>query len=417
MRNNLIWEINNNYVDANTAFLKSKFREYYLKNDIILPPRFTNREYGFMFFDKKFVLRHKGFKRSSEIKRFLVENVPKHAYYSTAYYKEPEAQDMEEKGWLGADLIFDLDADHVPETEGKSYEEMLKIVKKEAEKLIFDFLMGDMGFKEKDLFIAFSGGRGYHIYVRNPDVWELDSDDRREIVNYITGEGVDIYKFLRIEELKTGRKKIRKIYYLYPLNYGGWYSKVHSGIIIESKHLLEIYNSSGENAMIEEINEILKDKKLSKKLTKELLSENKKYTTKLEHLAEGKESQKLQIFKNDSIRDLFLLYIKNKIRIRGEVDEPVTTDIHRLIRLIGSLHGKTGFLVKPLTLKEFKDFNPLKDAIPEIFEKENTKIKIKNEIKIELNGERYELQGEECVPDYVAVFAIARGLADFIARC
>ncbi len=404
-------------MDANTAFLKSKFREYYLKNDILLPPRFTKREYGFMFFDKKFVLRHKSFKRSSEIKRFLVENVPKHAYYSTAYYKAPDVQDMEEKGWLGADLIFDLDADHIPETGGKNYEDMLKIVKKEAEKLIFDFLMGDMGFKENDLFIAFSGGRGYHIYVRNPEVWELDSDNRREIVNYITGEGVDIYKFFRVEEIKTGRRKRRKIYYLYPLNYGGWYSKVHAEIIRESRYLLEIYNSFGENELIKKINEVLEDKKLSKKLVRELLSENKEYTTKLEHLANSEESQKLQIFKNDALRDLFLIYIKNKIRIKGEVDEPVTTDIHRLIRLIGSLHGKTGFLVRPLTLKEFKYFNPLRDAIPEVFKNENTKIKIKNTLKIELNGEKYELQGEDCVPDYVAIFAIARGLADFIARC
>jgi len=410
-------DINNNYVDANTAFLKSKFREYYLKNDVILPPRFTKREYGFMFFDKKFVLRHKGFERMTELKRFLVENVPKHAYYSTAYYKNPEAQDMDEKGWLGADLIFDLDADHIPETEGKSYEEMLKIVKKEAEKLIFDFLMGDMGFKERDLFIAFSGGRGYHIYVRNPDVWELDSDDRREIVNYITGEGVDIYKFLRVENIKMGRTRSREVYYLYPLNYGGWYSKVHREIMNESKRLLDVYNSYGDKSLLNEINKFLKDKKLSKKLVRELLSENKEYTTKLEHLAKGEESQKLQIFKNDALRDLFLLYIKNKIRIKSEIDEPVTTDIHRLIRLIGSLHGKTGFMVKPLTLKDFKDFNPLKDAIPEIFRSENAKIKIKNELKIELNGEEYELEGEVCVPDYVAIFVIARGMGDFIARC
>ncbi len=404
-------------MDANTAFLKAKFREYYLKNDIILPPRFTKREYGFMFFDKNFVLRHKSFTKRSEIKKFLVEKVPKHAYYSTAYYKNPSEQDMEEKGWLGADLVFDLDADHIPETEGKNYEDMLKIVKKEAEKLIYDFLIGDMGFNERDLFITFSGGRGYHIYVRKTDVWELDSDNRREIVNYITGESAEIHKFLLSKELKVGRKKSRTVYYLYPLNYGGWYSKIHLEIMRESQRLLDVYNSEGEKKLIDEINSVLKNKKLSKKIVKDLLSENKKYTTKLEHLAMDEESKKLQIFKNDVIRDAFLEYIKGKIRIKGEIDEPVTTDIHRLIRLPGSLHGKTGFFVRPLTLKDFKSFNPLIDAIPETFKNDKAKIKIKNLIKMNINGEYYEIEGEICVPDYLAIFLIARGMAEFIARC
>ncbi|MDO8056377.1 MAG: hypothetical protein Q6361_05900, partial [Candidatus Hermodarchaeota archaeon] len=44
------------------------------------------------------------------------------------------------------------------------------------------------------------------------------------------------------------------------------------------------------------------------------------------------------------------------------VDEPVTTDIHRLIRLPGSLNGKTGFLVKRLDFTSLEDFDPFQDA-------------------------------------------------------
>ncbi|UCH04291.1 MAG: hypothetical protein JSW05_12080, partial [Candidatus Thorarchaeota archaeon] len=47
----------------------------------------------------------------------------------------------------------------------------------------------------------------------------------------------------------------------------------------------------------------------------------------------------------------------------GEIDVPVTHDIHRVIRLIGSLHGKTGFSVIPITRDGLEAFNPLNDSL------------------------------------------------------
>ncbi len=400
----------------NQEFLKSMFRKYYLSEDITLPPRFTRREFGFMFFDKKYVLRHVSFRNRKELQRFLVDNVPRHAYYSTAYYLYPQIKDMEKKGWLGADLVFDLDADHIPETEGMEYENMLKIVKREAEKLVFRYLIEDFGFSENDVEITFSGGRGYHIYVRRDAVLSLGSNERREIVSYITGESADITKFLRIEREKIGRRSRTK-YILYPPNFGGWYGKLSREISRISRELIDLYEKHGEMAVSEEIASVLKDKKLAKKLTMELFKQSTAGTMKIEYLLPEEESQKLQIFERDALRDLFLRYIKEKIRIRGETDEPVTTDIHRLIRLIGSLHGKTGFKVKKLSIEEFKEFNPLIDAIPETFENKYSKIKVKSKFSINMRGERYKIENEDCVPDYVAVFIVARGLGDFIARC
>ncbi len=401
---------------GNAEFLKGMFREYYLKEDVILPPRFTKREYGFMFFDRNYMLRHRAFFSKRELKKFLVNEVPKHAYYSTAYYQDPGNRDMEKKGWLGADLIFDLDADHIPETEGKSYEEMLKIVKREAEKLIIDFLMHDFGFDERDLEIAFSGGRGYHIYVRNPAVQSLGSNERREIVSYITGEGVQLSRFL-IRKEETRRRKKRVLYLLYPPDFGGWYGKLSREIVKISRYLLTLRDSEGEEAVVEELNGVLKNKKLSMRIVRELFTQTPENTMKIEYLLSDELSQKLQIFENDKLRDAFLLYIREKIRIRGEADEPVTTDIHRLIRLIGSLHGKTGFTVTPLSLEEFKGFNPLRDAIPGIFKRGESRIISRAKVEIELCGKTYRVDGEECVPNYVAVFLVARGMADFISRC
>ncbi|NPA75826.1 MAG: DNA primase catalytic subunit PriS [Euryarchaeota archaeon] len=407
----------------NVEFLKGAFRRYYLKETVSLPPRFTRREYGFMFFDKKYVLRHKGFKTLKEIRRFMVDNVPRHAYYSTAYYSYPDTKDMEKKGWLGADLIFDLDADHLPETEGMNYLEMMGVVKKEAHRLVKDFLMDDFGFDEESLSIAFSGGRGFHIYVRRKDIFTLGSDERREIVNYITGEGVDMVKLLESSPRESRRKGGSGGYVLElpPVSKGGWYRKLTVGITTGAQELYNIYTQFGKEGLVAELDLYLKNKKLSKKLARKLLEKTPNYSTKIELLAFDKESKKLQVFGSDALRDAFLLYIKEKIRIRGETDEPVTTDIHRLIRLIGSLHGKTGFIVRALSYNEFKDFNPanpnhiLEFLVPKIF-KEN-EVKIISKGKINLPFDVSSVDGEVCVPEYAAIFAVARGMADFITKC
>src|SRR4029077_225847 len=52
------------------------------------------------------------------------------------------------------------------------------------------------------------------------------------------------------------------------------------------------------------------------------------------------------------------------IQVQGETDAPVTTDIHRLIRLPGSLHGGTGFRVVPLDRDRLDRFDPFREALP-----------------------------------------------------
>ena len=47
----------------------------------------------------------------------------------------------------------------------------------------------------------------------------------------------------------------------------------------------------------------------------------------------------------------------------SEIDKPVTHDVHRVIRLIGSLNGKTGFAVSELTRDGLDTFNPFRDAV------------------------------------------------------
>jgi DNA primase small subunit len=97
---------------------------------------------------------------------------------------------------------------------------------------------------------------------------------------------------------------------------------------------------------------------------------------------------------------------------RGDTDEPVTSDIKRLIRLPSSLHGKTGLRVIPLTRGEVDEFRPLRDAIPETWTDEPVSMRIANRINLEIRGEAFNLApGVSDLPQYLAIFLAARGLA------
>ncbi len=394
-------------------WIKSKFREYYSKNKIVLPPRFSNREYGFTQFDKDGMIRHLKFSSENEIMNFIIKNVPSNSYYSSAYYKKPDAQKMDEKEWLGADLIFDLDADHIVSGE-TTYEDMLFIVKKETKKLIENFLLSDFGFDEKDLEIVFSGGRGYHIHVRNEKIYSLKSDERRELVSYITASNMDFMDLINIKV--DGEKKFIENYFLYPEDYGGWYSKFSRSLNQVIENLVDLYDSG----RIYELEKLLSDAGIkNKKRFMENIFLKKVSGKRIADLILDKSNEKRLNYLDEKTReDLLKVVIHfSSINLKGETDEPVTTDIHRLIRLPGSLHGKTGFMVKPIELKHFDEFDPLNDAIYPGFTKNYVRVNVKKPFTIKALGKNYTYrEGEDEMPEFLAIFSVLRGIADIVEK-
>ncbi len=391
-------------------WVKSKFREYYLKNRIILPPRFSNREYGFTQFGKEGMIRHIKFSSENEIMSFMIKNIPSHSYYSAAYYKKPDAQRMDEKEWLGADLIFDLDADHIVSGE-TTYENMLMIVKKETKKLIENFLLSDFGFDEKDLEIVFSGGRGYHIHVRNERIYSLKSDERRELVSYITASNMDFMDL--INKIPEGDSKLKENYLLFPENYGGWYSKFSRSFNDAIKNLVDLYDSG----KIQEIEKLLSDSgiKNKKRFLENLFLKKVGSEKRIADLILDQSNRKRLNYLDEKTREDLIKFVTNfsSINLKGETDEPVTTDIHRLIRLPGSLHGKTGFVVKPVDLKNFDEFDPLNDAIYSGFTNNFVRVIIKKPLTLKALGKVYNYnEGEDEMPEFLAIFSLLRGTVD-----
>lgn len=386
-------------------FLTREFRDYYKSSKVPSPPRLSRREYAFTFFGKNFMLRHTAFRHRDELQRFLNLRVPSSVYYSTAYYRTPGAGTMGEKDWLGADLIFDLDADHIPGAEKLSFEDMLARVKQEFEKLIYDYLIQDFGFKEKDIEVVFSGGRGYHIHITRQDVLALTSHQRREIVDYITGKGLDLEKFLvkKAIGIRNPGSRYSQTTYTYRLpgmDEGGWRGKITRGVG-------EVARSFDDRE--DAIKRLTGLKGVGKKTAESVVAElydSPAGKEKFEALKEGI----VDVFSSDRILNAFikLALQESAINLGGETDEPVTADIKRLIRLPGSLHGKTGFRVVPLSLGELENFDPLTDSI--VLSDRPIEFEVKKSIEGRVGAEEFSFTAGEKVevPAYLAAFLAGR---------
>lgn len=401
--------------DESVRFVRTMFSRHYREAALQMPDRFSKREFGFMFFDRPGMVRHTGFPTRASLKKYLVEQVPAHAYYSCAYYERPGAPTMQEKSWQGADLIFDLDADHVEGAQDLPYDKMLERVKTEVIRLIDDFLLGDLGFGPDELRIVFSGGRGYHVHISDPRVLKLSSHERREIVDYITGTDLDMdwvfppstfqigsFRDIPVSERKRGMPSGED---------GGWRARIRAGI----EHMLDELEGLSEGDAVERLRQMTRESKkdIGEKtlagLHKDLFSgkPGKRGADRM------RSENTFEVFSVKRHADAFveLVELRVKGRMKGETDEPVTSDIKRLIRLPSSLHGKTGFEVVHLKRDELDGFDPFSDAVPKAYGSEEVRVRLEKPAEFRLRDREFSLDaGAAEVPEYAAVFLICRRL-------
>ena len=216
------------------TYLEGRFGDYYRRNGVSLPPAADRREWGHIPWSagSTRMVRHQSLFDLGDLDDFLHRTAPRHVYFSSARFADPGAGSMDEKGWHSADLVFDLDADHLPgvDPEETSYVELLAACKGELLNLL-DFLDDDFGFEETT--VVFSGGRGYHVHVRDPEVRDLDSEARREIVDYVRAIDFDRDGLIETESHQgTTRRVLRRR--------GGWGARVHARLVDLAERLREM---------------------------------------------------------------------------------------------------------------------------------------------------------------------------------
>jgi DNA primase small subunit len=402
--------------DPSIRFVMSLFARHYKECSLFMPDRFSKREFGFMFFDRDFVMRHIGFPSRAALKKYLVEQAPAHAYYSCAYYERPGAPTMADKKWLGADLIFDLDADHVEGAKNLPYEQMLERVKEEVKRLIDDFLMGDLGFDAGDMRIVFSGGRGYHVHINSPKVLGLSSHERREIVDYITGTGLDFDWVFTSTPVEKGRYlervDVEHVRRMPRLEDGGWRARIRKGIDSLLDELESSSPAEARNILLKTISE--SDKEIGEKTIDGLYGDllgKRKGPRGVDRI---RKEDTYEVFSSERHAKAFreIVEVRVKPKMKGETDEPVTSDTKRLIRLPSSLHGKTGFEVVPMEREALDDFDPFDDAISRSFGDAEVAVVCEKEVDVRLRGRHFSLEaGRNLVPEFAAVYLACRKLA------
>jgi DNA primase small subunit len=181
--------------------------------------------------------------------------------------------------------MFDIDVDHIEGCKATSIEvdnislhiineECIELGKKHELRLL-DALKNDFGFSNNEILIYYTGNRGFHTVVRpKDDDWlKLSSPQRKELVDYIRGIGLNLRILLPLRKLSKIRPEIAVS--------GGWRRK-----IINAGLSYEELVQSGEDLLIK--------------------------------------------------------------RSYAEIDEQVTPDLSRLIRIPNSINGKSGLPSKIL---------------------------------------------------------------------
>ena len=96
-------------MESSREWAYQKFSDYYKdpRTEIPAPLKLEQRECGYLLFKERFMVRHRRFSTIDSFRKVLAEIVPSDVYHSCAYYENPD-YDMDKKGWIGADLVFDL---------------------------------------------------------------------------------------------------------------------------------------------------------------------------------------------------------------------------------------------------------------------------------------------------------------------
>jgi DNA primase small subunit len=374
---------------ATLEFLRQRFGEYYRGEHLVPPPSTGQREWGFVFFDPDYpeirMRRHIGFPGRTELLEYLRAMAPAHAYYSVAYYAAPGAGTMDGKGWAGADLVFDLDADHIMRG---PYDQMLARVKTETVKLVA-MLTEELGFDKNHLEVVFSGGRGYHVHIRDIAIRSFGSAERRELIDYVCGIGIDPDLLLAVRSPSPR----------------GWQQRYIAALL----EYLSWLDGLGEEEAIAHLSSV----EGVGKITAERFYQSRQELAgrlvqgDLPNPRDRGAAGILAAIQKEPEGE-FVRRLREKAAL---ADEPVTTDTRRLIRMPTSLHGGSGLRVTAVPLRDLPDFDPLTDAV--VFGTRAVKVDCAVPVTMTILGERHTLgKGIGTVPEALAIFLCCRGIAE-----
>src|SRR5205807_4824205 len=218
--------------------------------------------------------------------------------------------------------------------------------------------------------LCFSGHRGYHVHVYSKQTSRLGEEERREVADYLLAQGLDP-QLHELEETSVGGTKLAEG----PLiGQPGWRGRIVAGI----------YDILGS-----EIDQI--------GLTSTQVHALKSW---------DRENLLRKPFWNSAkgigISTWKTLVTKAVEKKSAKIDTVVTTDVHRLIRMPGTLNGHTGLLTMEVPRERLDEFDPFGDSLA--FQGE-MRIRVKDSPRFQLAERQFGpyLNEEVELPSYAAM--------------
>ena len=290
-----------------------------------------NREFGFDHTGEGPSDRKNVFLDVRDLEDYVKTTAPYAVYSSVALYENPR----EMEGWLGAELVFDIDAKDLPLRRCQHLHEHGKVCPiclEDAKELARDTLIvlkEDFGFEKVHVIYS---GRGYHIRVLDEWAMDLDGKAREKVLSYISAA-----EEITFEDIRSRRIMLSSGYYrVFRLRFGYFIRRANEN------HLLNIGLKRPQIEKLLENREEIYEKFVRRGL--------------LAAFPEG-----------IGYRSLTKLFALSSTFSKAYFDGRVTVDVKRILRVPSSLHSKVGLVTTYIGSDERKleRFDPLRDAVPE----------------------------------------------------
>ncbi|MDV3104127.1 DNA primase catalytic subunit PriS [Thermococcus waiotapuensis] len=311
-------------------------REYYTKEwsakklpDFIVET-LERREFGFDHTGEGPSDRKNTFSDIRDLEDYVKATSPYAIFSSVALYEDPR----EMGGWIGAELVFDIDAKDLPLRRCLQVHpsgQVCPVCLEDAKELAKDTLVilkEDFGLEE--VHVVYSG-RGYHIRILDDWALNLDHKAREKILAYVSAA-----EEITFEDLQSRRIMLSSGYFrVFRLRFGYFIRRINEN------HLRNIgFRKNQVESLLE----------------------------KREELYEGFVRNALLTAFPQGIgqRGILKLFALSSTFSRAYFDGKVTIDVKRILRVPSSLHSKVGFVATYIGQGESKleKFDPFKDAVP-----------------------------------------------------
>jgi DNA primase small subunit len=215
--------------------------------------------------------------------------------------------------------------------------------------------MEDLGIQQSDIRVYFSGNNGFHVHITNDAYLPLDPQARSDLVGYLSGTG------LTSESIGVRKSNIDDLFFIKFPRSGiayGWRRRIADK--------LKIDNSS---------------------------------SIKLKYIVKQKGGYIAFKFELDRM--------VKEMGVR--LDPQVTTDVHRVFRIPGTLNSKSG--LAKARCSNIYSFDPFIDAC--VLGDSKVSVRLKAPIKLKLMGKSFNISKESAeMPLYAAVYVMCKGLAE-----